>query len=595
MKIVIIWSMVIGMLNADLFTEPPPIQLSIESNQPSGTLIGSIKSYSSVQMQPPYYIVPIVPDNQELFNKDISIDSDTGDIVSNAVLNSDRIKQYKFSALSINEGLANLVIINVNSRLEPTKNKQIKENSEVKRLKATKCLDLNPNSIVKIESDDNCFQIKTEPVLDLAITETCSPALNWIGLFIIKCNQESDANLIYLNRYLIEGFQLVNSNDSTFANSEINEFRMKTNNDETSAAVEFECSTEIPGYKLNLILKVVTNQTVSNETKFFSVEQFQKYQKKDNILESYLERYNKSKIIIVANLRSSPIDLYNCSEPIVSSLNESTITSTFTSEVLNSTNYSDEKTLENNHNKTNLINQSVKICLAILSVTLVILLVLIYSLFFWHRKNNLKNSTDQQQMNYNSSSLANLALKSQTSTMSSKSNELNANNNEKQRSSYFSLMTSNSPQINLLDDKEAAEIKHKTIKLYPSSHESKNFTDQTQQKLENSVLFSYSNGYLAQIGINMMENIRSLDTRTKYATNGIYQDSILHSSSSAAVAGAGATNEYPFLLLDQFNPNTINSNDECLQRWCNMLDWKPEFNEISCVLNDLLLLNDLPK
>jgi hypothetical protein len=41
--------------------------------QPSGTLIGSIKSYSSVQMQPPYYIVPIVPDNQDLFNKDISI------------------------------------------------------------------------------------------------------------------------------------------------------------------------------------------------------------------------------------------------------------------------------------------------------------------------------------------------------------------------------------------------------------------------------------------------------------------------------------------------------------------------------------------
>ena len=137
--------------------------------------------------------------------------------MSNGVLNSDKIRQYKFSALSINEGLATLVIINVMSRDESVKNTTAaamtttKENSDKKRKKTdqtAKCLDLNSNSIVKIDSVNNCFQINPEPIADQS--EACQAnQFNWLGVLLIKCNQESNADLIYLNRYLNLNINLI--------------------------------------------------------------------------------------------------------------------------------------------------------------------------------------------------------------------------------------------------------------------------------------------------------------------------------------------------------------------------------------------------
>ncbi len=52
------------------------IKLKAKARTPNNTLIGTLTSLES--MQPPFYIVPIHPDEPTLFNKDIRIDLDTG-------------------------------------------------------------------------------------------------------------------------------------------------------------------------------------------------------------------------------------------------------------------------------------------------------------------------------------------------------------------------------------------------------------------------------------------------------------------------------------------------------------------------------------
>ena len=86
------------------------LELRVDAGKPNGTWIGSIKSNL---MQPPFYIVPILPDDVTLFNKLLHVDLDTGAIHINTILASGGKHVYKFSALSINQGTDTLVEINV--------------------------------------------------------------------------------------------------------------------------------------------------------------------------------------------------------------------------------------------------------------------------------------------------------------------------------------------------------------------------------------------------------------------------------------------------------------------------------------------------
>ena len=86
------------------------LELRVDADRPNGTWIGSIKSEL---MRPPFYIVPIVPDDVAHFNKLLRVDLDTGAVYTNAILPPDGKHVYKFSALSINQGTDTIVEIAV--------------------------------------------------------------------------------------------------------------------------------------------------------------------------------------------------------------------------------------------------------------------------------------------------------------------------------------------------------------------------------------------------------------------------------------------------------------------------------------------------
>ncbi|CAF0708844.1 unnamed protein product [Brachionus calyciflorus] len=71
--------------------------------------IGTLQNDDEFIMKPPFYVVPIQPDDIDSFNKLIRVDLDTGGIY---LLKSDLTDQIKFSALSINQGSAMTVILN---------------------------------------------------------------------------------------------------------------------------------------------------------------------------------------------------------------------------------------------------------------------------------------------------------------------------------------------------------------------------------------------------------------------------------------------------------------------------------------------------
>lgn len=512
MKIItiIIWSILtINQLNAD--TEPLPIQFNLETNKPIGTLIGSIRD----KIQPPYYIVPIIPDNQDLFNKYVSIDLDTGLINSNSILNTDtNIKQLKFSVLSINEGIANLIIINIVNNEQTTTSTSTTTKTTTTTAKK-ECFNLNSNTLTQFKFNDksDCFEINNEP------SERVS---NWYSIILIECH-----SLFYLNRNSIQAF-----NNSTIMQDSIAEkianFNLRTDAQEKKSWIEIECTKNNLKHVFNLNLN-------DSNLKLVTIDQYIHNNKKtDHLLSSYLSYLEKYfKILILTN------KFDNCSiiEPIVI-LNSTVITTSETTTGLD------------NDIKTQVLNYNIKICLIILFVSLIVLLIMLYGLFMCYKQNKsnkfenmfqidnnnvtISNDTTSNRMIFSSSSTANLTYKTQTSTINSRYEDEYVKTNE----NYLNIVIS--PYNN--------------------------------KKQTNNVIFNYSNGYLADIGVNMMENLNESKSTIRYDSYSAQQQQQQHNHEQQLFTS---------------------SNDEHFQMWASMMNWKPDFNDISCVLNDLALLKDL--
>ena len=98
-------------MSVDLFDmDTPTLDFEISPRSLNRTLIGHIDNDN---MQPPFYIVPIEPEDTNTFNKNIFINVENGNIYTNAILNPANYETFKFSALSINEGLAITITITV--------------------------------------------------------------------------------------------------------------------------------------------------------------------------------------------------------------------------------------------------------------------------------------------------------------------------------------------------------------------------------------------------------------------------------------------------------------------------------------------------
>ena len=208
---------------------------NITSNSSAGTLIGTISSLNSDEsnsMSPPFYIVPIIPEDQSLFNKHISIDLDTGKIYANTKLDPAKQSAFKFSALSISDGQAIVILINVikiNDKVEhitTSSTTTLTTSTTISttiKLKSNKCKTLEPyskNKLVNLgegyEEDDElnedslneykCLIIDAKLPFSSLSTSAEGLSLNesWTGAIVFSCNQDEQANLIYITRGMIE-------------------------------------------------------------------------------------------------------------------------------------------------------------------------------------------------------------------------------------------------------------------------------------------------------------------------------------------------------------------------------------------------------
>lgn len=175
-----------------------------------------------VAMRPPFYIVPIEPDNADQFTKKVKIDLDNGDIYVNEPLE----EPVKFSALSINQGSAMTIILNPVLK-EPVEcfNLIDGNKSDIKALKdSDKCLEIDS----RIFSNNSCdskigVQCLDEPVLRLnqdSTTQRQDIILLNIGDYMLKVSCLStdwfiNLKLKQINVSLVEeqGNLVFNSNE----------------------------------------------------------------------------------------------------------------------------------------------------------------------------------------------------------------------------------------------------------------------------------------------------------------------------------------------------------------------------------------------
>jgi hypothetical protein len=101
------------------------ITFNLSDDLPIGTVIGTLdgaaksvqNADSSFNFKSPFYIVPVIPEDINKFKQVISIDIDTGVMKLNSRLNYNRQNIYKFSVLSISEGSALIIILNITKPL----------------------------------------------------------------------------------------------------------------------------------------------------------------------------------------------------------------------------------------------------------------------------------------------------------------------------------------------------------------------------------------------------------------------------------------------------------------------------------------------
>lgn len=71
--LVLVWS--VSLIGSIIAETTPMLSFTVKSPVEANVLIGSIKSNN---MEAPYYIVPIKPEDPDVFNRDLRIDLETG-------------------------------------------------------------------------------------------------------------------------------------------------------------------------------------------------------------------------------------------------------------------------------------------------------------------------------------------------------------------------------------------------------------------------------------------------------------------------------------------------------------------------------------
>ena len=107
-------------------------------------------------------------------------------------------------------------------------------------------------------------------------------------------------------------------------------------------------------------------------------------------------------------------------------------------------------------------------------------------------------------------------------------------------------------------------------------------------------LFAFSDGYLNELGINMMDNLRNIAINSKISENDAENESKCEANNFSTNTNTFASTSFNKQgCLD----TTLNTNEKFeymdvgFYKWCKLLDWKLEYSDLSNVLDDLIKLD----
>ena len=108
-------------------------------------------------------------------------------------------------------------------------------------------------------------------------------------------------------------------------------------------------------------------------------------------------------------------------------------------------------------------------------------------------------------------------------------------------------------------------------------------------------LFAFSDGYLNEMGINMMDNLRNIAINSKLAENTEVNDpeseSKYETNNFSSNTFASTSFNKQGCLEATLNNDKFEYMDVGFYKWCKLLDWKLEFSDLSNVLDDLIQLD----
>ena len=573
MKILLKFSILIFLtLNLNC-SESSVKQFVVDIKSEKGTFIGLISSMNSTSMKPPYYIIPIVPEDKAQFNDDIYVDLDNGKIFTNFEKNSARKQFYKFSALSINEGLD--LVINIILLKHENDDNSISTNRTISTPQAIP-INKNPIDLNEINANPNEAKLLNEICFNL------NQSLDFIKLFNLKeiesiCIDFESNNCTDDNEHDLHGIILIECNRKL---RKRNLLLLNFKNIENLPIIDtFETLlTQFGTFKRNS-----EKNCANNEKKLIDLNLTKLNFYHDNKIEfknvkfnNYLSNFSKENVVILV---WSNNDTKKCS-------------------ILNKPNFHLNSSIDNFNSLNSQINQlgqNFKFFILISIVSILLLLITLYAMFILIKRNHSSSNTTQKDT---SNSLNNDRF---SYGCSSSTNLTSKRNDDEQFSidpSLFSNNFINSSQLGTLHTLTDNANSRVTICEHSSNTLKLDYATDMNQRIKQNSLFAYSDGYLNEMGINMMDNLRSIvrdETQLAPLTVNFSQNPQACDKVCDTTQMPLSATSHLLKISKQNLTNTFDYMDLCVNRWCNLLDWKPEYNSLSNVLDDLIQLNDAKK
>jgi len=564
------------------------------------SFIGSIIDHSNeVEMKPPFYVVPLEPEDENVFKKFLHIDLEHGHIYTNQILNTNY--SFTFSALSINTGQAIIVKISVapneiksnfdksNSSIETSnyynqmqsnvisKPFESKTTTIANAFSENECSVLNNRNIAitKIEnipdsiSNKNsykCYLINAKNNFTSQKEQFKDSELDkWAGVILFRCNEEKNyVQVLYTTAYSNELHGMLRSFNSNIQNYEIyldKNLTHKVNLNDSSLSfkqlfinVKCRLNTNANLIKLKLFdnegFFVLSSSYALNN--FLAVFIFKKLKNES----CFLQEFTKE----IINKKTKSFDMHHTL--VLSATNGEKIT---------------EKSTDKSNLKKNFYVNAKLVSGSLIAVVFIFTICLILVFVFYKKitKYNTRKFFPD-------------------SSSKTKKNEKNPQWLVPLRNSNFSLNTntidtrcrSTSSVVSQNGDFLTLQSKHSITTENFSEELKVNDNNKAELKIKEEIrdgFFAFSHCYLNEMGINMMDNLLNVAANSKIMNKQNHlstistQNNLLNKSSINCIGGES------FLKNDKFVYMDVD-----FYKWCKLLDWKFSYNDMSDVIQDLI-------